>query len=92
MDYYQCNYKACAVAKPAQLGTLNPNPLAPEASTTCLVWGVLEMVADAVRKSKSDIVLSTLVDSIYRMTRSYWPLRHHRADSGAGLSGFPIEG
>jgi len=29
--------------------------------------------------------------SIYRMTRPHWPLRH-RADSGAGLSGFPIVG
>jgi len=65
MDYYQCSCKACAVAKPAQLGILNPNPPVPEASTTCLVWGVLEMVADAVRKSKSDIFLSTLVDSLY---------------------------
>jgi len=27
--------------------------------------------------------------SIYRMTRPNWPLRH-RADSGPGLSGFPI--
>jgi len=27
--------------------------------------------------------------SIYRMTRPHWPLRH-RADSGPGLSGFPI--
>jgi len=27
--------------------------------------------------------------SIYRMTRPHWPLRH-RADSGLGLSGFPI--
>jgi len=29
--------------------------------------------------------------SIYRKTRPHWPLRH-RADSGAGLSGFPIVG
>jgi len=29
--------------------------------------------------------------SIYRMTRPNWPLRH-RADSGAGLSVFPIVG
>jgi len=42
------------------------------------------MVAGAVRKSKSDVVLS-----IYRMTRPHWLLRH-RADSGAGLSRFPI--
>jgi hypothetical protein len=28
--------------------------------------------------------------SIYRMTRPHWPLRH-RADSGPGLSGFPIK-
>jgi len=27
--------------------------------------------------------------SIYRMTRPHWPLRH-QADSGPGLSGFPI--
>jgi len=27
--------------------------------------------------------------SIYRMTRPHWPLRH-RADSGPGLTGFPI--
>jgi hypothetical protein len=28
--------------------------------------------------------------SIYRMTRPHWPL-HHCADSGVGLSGFPIQ-
>jgi len=48
------------------------------------------MIAGAVRMSKSDIVLSTLAVSIYSMTRPYAPLRH-RADSGAWLSGFPIQ-
>jgi len=45
---------------------------------------IVGMVAGAVRKPKSDIVLS-----IYTMIRRYWPLRH-RADSSAGLGRFPI--
>jgi len=53
-------------------------------SPKLLVPLLLEMVAGAVRKSKSDIALS-----VYRMTRPHWPF-HHLADSGAGLSEFPI--
>jgi len=61
-------------------------------STTLLVLMLLEMVAGDVRRSKSDIVLSLYSSGLfkYRMTRPVWPL-HHRADSGAGLSGFPID-
>jgi len=50
---------------------------------------MLEMVAGAVRKSKSDIVLSTLAVSLYT-EQGHIGCSAYRADSGAGLSGFPI--
>jgi hypothetical protein len=46
---------------------------------------MLEMVAGAVRKSKTGIVLSILAASIYIIIRPNWPLCHW-VDSGAGLS------